>query len=248
MITVRALVPTRVHPLRVYASAFAIMARNLRVVVPVVVVATFIPAAIEIFVAHELPRGVAGLLTTTVDTFAAGVFAGAAEQLVHRWEEGERHIPLKGVLSRVPPVIFPLLAVVILQSLAVAVGFLLLIVPGFVIWTYFAVVGPVVVAENPGIRKSFRRSRCLVRGNGWRVFAVLFSLELLAGLVAFVIGLIFTSIGETGDNPIALAIGESLTLPLEVLAVAVMYWRLREVERARLSAAEEAVADAPAAG
>ena len=77
---------------------------------------------------------------------------------------------------------------------------------------------------------------------------VLFTLELLAGLVAFVIGLIFTSIGETGDNPIALAIGESLTLPLEVLAVAVMYWRLREVESARLSAAEDAVADAPAAG
>lgn len=235
--------PTRLHVLRVYRSAAAIIVVNARFVIPAVIVATAIPLLIELFVEHELPRGIAALITTVVDSFAAMVFAGAAEQLVHRWEEGERRVKVKGLLSRVPPVILPLLAVAILQAVAVGVGIALLIIPGFIIWTFTAVVGPVVVAEEVGIRRSFRRSARLVRGNAWRVFFIVLSIEVLAGVVAVLIGLVFKSIGESSENPIALAIGEALTLPLEVFAVAVMYWRLRELERVRLSAqADEAVA------
>ncbi|HEX4623368.1 MAG TPA: hypothetical protein VH231_02855 [Solirubrobacteraceae bacterium] len=235
--------PTRLHVLRVYRSAVAIIVVNARIVVPAVIVATVIPLVIELFVEHELPRGIAALVTTVVDSFAAMFFAGAAEQLVHRWEDGERRVELKGILSRVPPVILPLFAVAILQALAVGLGMLLLIIPGFIIWTFTAVVGPVVVAEEVGVRRSFRRSARLVRGNAWRVFFIVFSVELLAGILAVLIGLVFTSIGESSENPIALAIGEAFTFPLEVFSVAVMYWRLREIERVRLSAqADEAVA------
>jgi len=73
------------------------------------------------------------------------------------------------------------------------------------------------------------------------------SLEVLAVLIAFAVSEIFTSIGEGSDNPLALAIGESLTLPLEVLIVAVMYWRLRDIEAQRPAEAEEALAETPAA-
>ena len=235
--------PTRLHVLRVYRSAAAIIVVNARIVIPAVIVATAIPLLIELFVEHELPRGIAALITTVVDSFSAMVFAGAAEQLVHRWEEGERRVKVKGLLSRVPPVILPLLAVASLQALAVGVGIALLIIPGFIIWTFTAVVGPVVVAEEVGIRRSFRRSFRLVRGNARRVFFIVFTIEVLAGVVAVLIGLVFKSIGESSENPIALAIGEALTFPLEVFAVAVIYWRLREIERVRPSAqADEAVA------
>jgi hypothetical protein len=99
------------------------------------------------------------------------------------------------------------------------------------------------VAEEVGIRRSFRRSFQLVRGNARRVFFIVFTIEVLAGVVAVLIGVVFKSIGESSENPIALAIGEALTFPLEVFAVAVMYWRLREIERVRPSAqADEAVA------
>jgi hypothetical protein len=240
-------VPPRLHVFRVYGSAFAIIAHNARIVVPFVVVATSIPAALELLVEHELDRGLGALLTSVVDNFTTAVFAGAVEQLVHRWEDGERRIQLRGVLSRVPPVILPLFFVALAQALVIAAGLLLLILPGFVALTYFSLVGPVVVAERPGIRATFRRSAHLVRGNFWRVFAVMFSLELLAALIALAVGAIFSSIGESSESPIALAIGEAVTLPLEVLAVAVMYWRLREMEALRVRAADDALADAPSA-
>ena len=247
MISVRALVPPRLHVFRVYGSAFAIMARHARIVLPFAVVATAIPAALELLIEHELDTSVGALLTSVVDTFCTAVFAGAVEQLVHRWEDGERRIPARGVLSRVPPVILPLFVVAIAQALVVALGFVLLIVPGLLALTYFSLVGPVVVAERLGIRATFRRSAQLVRGNFWRVFAVMLSLEVLAGLIAFIVGRIFSSIGEASEDPIALAIGEAVTLPLEVLAVAVMYWRLRAIERLRVRAGDEALADAPPA-
>jgi hypothetical protein len=234
-ITVRALVPPRLNVLRVFGTALAIYGTNPWIVLPVAIVAAFLPAAGEVFIAHQLPDAWAALVTTAIDGFATALFAGCGEELVHRWEEGERRIPLKGVLAKVPGVLVPLFIVGFLQALAVAVGAVLLVVPGFVALTFLSVVGPVVVAERSGVRGAFRRSIRLVRGSGWRVFAVMLGVEVLAALVGIAVALILSAVGETPDEPIGLAIGETFTLPLEALAVPVMYWRLREKEEAQLS-------------
>jgi hypothetical protein len=224
---------SRLHGLRLFGTAFEIFAVNWRWVAPVALVATLTPAAVEVFIAHEVPKAVAGVLTSAVDTLSVAVASGAAEQLVHRWEDGDRRPPFKEVVSRVPPSIVPLIVVAIGQAVIVAVGLLLLVVPGFIAWTYFALVGPTVVAERPGVVGAFKRSARLVRGNAWRVFAVVFFLAVLAGLVGFGVENLFESLGASAQNPISLAIGEGITFPLEVLVTAVMYWRLREIEARR---------------
>jgi hypothetical protein len=224
-------VPDRLSVHRVFGTAFAIYARNARIVLPVAIVAAFIPAALEIFVVHQLSDAVASILTSVIDNLATVFFAGAAEELVHRWEQGQRRIPLRGVLANVPRVIVPLFFVALLQGLLVAVGLLLLIVPGFIALTYAAVVGPATVAERPGVFRVFRRSFQLVRGNAWRVLLVMLSVEVLAAIVGGIVALLAPVFGEHAGEPISLAIGETITLPVEVLAVAVMYWRLREIEQ-----------------
>jgi hypothetical protein len=223
--------PNRLSVPRVFGSAFAIFRHNARIVLPVAVVAAFIPAALEIFVGHHVPILVASILATVIDNLATVFFAGAAEELVHRWEQGQRRIPLGGVLANVPRVIVPLFFVGLLQGLLVAAGFVLLIVPGFVFLTFASVVGPATVAERPGIFGAFRRSFRLVRGNAWRVLLVMLSVEVLAAIVGGIVTLGARPFGEHVGEPIGLAIGETITLPLEVLAVAVMYWRLRDIER-----------------
>jgi hypothetical protein len=50
---------------------------------------------------------------------------------------------------------------------------LLLIVPGVLFFTYFALTAPIVEIEDRGIRAAFRRSRKLVRGHFWTVLAIL---------------------------------------------------------------------------
>ena len=53
------------------------------------------------------------------------------------------------------------------------IGFILLIIPGLFLIVIWSVVAPVVVLERPGVFAAFGRSRELVRGNGWNVFAVI---------------------------------------------------------------------------
>jgi hypothetical protein len=217
---------------RVVATTLSIYGRNLSIVLPVALVLVFIPLGIDLLIEHELPDVWASLLTAVIDSFATVIFSGAAEELVHRWEGGQRRIRLAGVLAKVPRVILPLFAVALVQAFALLVGLVLLVVPGLVAYTYFAVVGPVVVAERPGFRATFGRSARLVRGNAWRVFAIVLGLEVAAAVVGLVIGLILGLFGERPDEPVGLAIGETITLPLEALMIPVTYWRLRELRDA----------------
>ena len=49
-------------------------------------------------------------------------------------------------------------------------------------------------------------------------------------MIGIAISALLHLVGEKPDEPLGLAIGETFTLPLEALAVPVMYWRLRELE------------------
>jgi hypothetical protein len=66
-----------------------------------------------------------------------------------------------------------LIAVDVLFGVAVAVGLILLIVPGVVVFTWFSLAGPLVEIEDDGVRSSLGRSRHLVKGHFWAVLAVL---------------------------------------------------------------------------
>ena len=63
------------------------------------------------------------------------------------------------------------------------VGFLALIIPGFIFLTWYALVAPVVEIEECSARRSFRRSRQLVRPHFWRVAAVMIPLVFLQGIL-----------------------------------------------------------------
>jgi len=234
--------PARLSVRRVFGTALTIIVHQPLIIVPAVIVATGVPLAIDILLAHYLSDAPAALLTTLVDNLATVIFAGAAEELVHRWEEGQRRIRMLGVLSRVPPAIVPLLAAGFLQALGIALAFLLLIIPGLLLYARWAVVGPVVVAERPGIRRSFGRSRELGRGSYWRILIVIVLLEVLTVLAGAASSGVSDMVGDPPDEPIALAIGEAIILPIEAVSIPVMYWRLREREDAMSDGLEDAAA------
>lgn len=77
-----------------------------------------------------------------------------------------------------------LIAVDIVFGFAVAVGLLFLLVPGVVIFTWFAPAGPLVEIEDQPVRSAFRRSRQLVRGHFWTILAVLWPITLATEAIA----------------------------------------------------------------
>ncbi|MBK8293578.1 MAG: hypothetical protein IPK93_01940 [Solirubrobacterales bacterium] len=87
----------------------------------------------------------------------------------------------------VRPVLARLVWASLLLVLGVGLGVIALVVPALILLTIWSVVIPAIVTEDLSVFGGFGRSPTLVRGNGWRVFAVVMLLGLAAGVVLLVI-------------------------------------------------------------
>ena len=104
----------------------------------------------------------------------------------------------------------------------------LLIVPGLYLITIWAVVAPVIVVEKPGVFAAFGRSRELVRGHGWTVFGIVLITALLSGIASTLLQAAFSALPEFLEILIGSTIAQAVVAPFGAIAIAVMYFRLRE--------------------
>lgn len=165
---------------------------------------------------------IAGFVNLIVSLF----FVGAVVGLVRDIQDGRRDEGLGSLFRAVGPVFFPLLAVAILAGFGIAIGLVLLIVPGLILLTIWAVVVPVCVLERPGVFASFGRSRDLVRGHGWSVFGALVLAWLISVGLAIVGGIIAAPLDDVGRAVVSWLL-TAITMPLFALVSAVLYFRLR---------------------
>jgi hypothetical protein len=207
-----------------------------------------IPAALVLFIPVALLNGLilsgggalAVLLTAAVGAIATYWYQGMVVEATRDILDGRRDHTIGSLFSSAAPFILPLLAVGILAGIAIAIGFLLLVVPGLILLTIWAVIVPAIVIERVGVFASFGRSRELVRGNGWRVFGVI--------LVLFLLNFVLTALanavvgGASDDSFVGYAIADLvvrvLVVPLSALAATVLFVELRRLQGQPL--AEEA--------
>ncbi len=72
----------------------------------------------------------------------------------------------------------PLIAIDLIYGAAVAIGLVLFVVPGVLVFVWLGLAAPVVEIEHRGIREAFARSARLVRGKFFVVTAVLLPIEI----------------------------------------------------------------------
>jgi hypothetical protein len=192
-----------------------------------------------------LQAGSAGLffLGTLIGLIATTLFTGMVVELVADIQDGRRDATPSQLLRAVTPVLGTLIAVALAVAVLTLIGFLL-IVPGLVALTVWAVAAPVVVLERPEGLKAMRRSRELVAGNGWPVFGVILVLGVLVAVVAAAIEYAAESAG-TGAGIVTRVVVGVLTAPFSALGAAVLYFELLRVRQE--VAPEIAVTEAPAA-
>jgi hypothetical protein len=148
---------------------------------------------------------VVGVVAQATTTLLGEVFySGAVAGLIARTEPGTP--PSLGGLARSLNY-RRLIAVDILFGLGIAVGLVLLIVPGVVAFTWFALAGPLVELDDLGVRAAFARSRRLVRGHFWTVLVVLGSITLASE--ALTDGALALGHRVLGDSLLADWLGES---------------------------------------
>lgn len=93
--------------------------------------------------------------------------------------------------------IIPVIGVAFVSTLAIAAGFIALVIPGLIVATILWVVIPVAVLERLGVGASLKRSAELTKGYRWRIFYIL----ILYAIIRVVAGIIGESVvNDTNDS------------------------------------------------
>jgi hypothetical protein len=213
---------------RVFERIFKIYGEQFTLLVPAALV-LFLPVAILNGLVLAGGGGLALLITSAIALIATFWYQGMVVEAVRDILDGRRDQTVGGLFSSASPFITSLLAAGVLAGIGIAIGLLLLIVPGLILITIWAVIVPVIVIERSGVRDAFGRSRALVRGNGWQVFGVIVVLILLQLVASEAVNAI---VGGASDDSfagyvIADLVVRVLVVPLSAIAATVMYLELR---------------------
>lgn len=156
---------------------------------------------------------------------ASFLYAGYVVKLVQDVRDGRRDFGVGELFSHAAPYVGTLVLNGILAGIAIAIGFVLIIVPGLILLTIWSVIAPSIVVEERGVFEAFGRSRELVRGNGWQVFGAI----VLAFLIVFAVGLVASIIGAAiGDagRVILGTIANVATAPVAALVSSILFFDL----------------------
>jgi hypothetical protein len=178
--------------------------------------------------------GWSGILAANILNLAA-IFPvqGALVKAVEDVRDGRRELSVADTLRHAGGRLVVLAAAGILAALGILAGLALLIVPGLVLLTWWIVLSPVIVLESCGVADGFRRSRALVRGNGWPVFGVVVLTLLVLLAFSLALAVVLTPLGGVARGFLQAAIGQSVAAPFAAVAWTLTYFRLRDLERQR---------------
>jgi hypothetical protein len=131
------------------------------------------------------------------------------------------------VWPRVSPRLGGLIITSIIAGIGIALGMILLIVPGLILLTWWAVFAPVVMLEDTSGTEALGRSRSIVSGNGWTVFGLIVVVYLITGIASNIIDKVVGGIFGGSDEFLGAFAGNfvsgTLVAPIGALLAIVIY-------------------------
>src|SRR5262249_47729501 len=144
---------------------------------------------------------------------------GALVFAVDDVRDGRIDSSISELFERVRPYLGTLIGAGLLAGLGIAVGFVLLIVPGLILLTWWCLIAPVIVLEGKHVGESFGRSRELVRGHAWTVFGIIIIVVLASAIASGLIQAIFSFLGPFLRYWIGGAIANAIVDPFLAVAL-----------------------------
>ncbi|WP_410590717.1 hypothetical protein [Amycolatopsis sp. lyj-23] len=129
--------------------------------------------------------------STLVSTLLLTVTTGLMAAVMGRAALG-REVTFGIAWSEVQPRLLPLLGVAFVYALLSTIGVMLCIIPGVLVWVFWALAAPALVLERGTFREAFARSVKLVGGAFWRVLGVLLLARIIEGVFENIISLPFS--------------------------------------------------------
>ena len=162
------------------------------------------------------------LLYAAAMVVAMGALAyGTVQDLRHQYAG------IGACLSRGFGSVVPLVLAAWGVSILAMLGFILLVVPGLMIWTALAVVGPAIVAERLGAGAGMRRSSELTKGRRWSVFGAILVTGLCINVISYILTHVLGPMLGQGLNGILSIVVTMVGVGFQGVLVAVIYFQLR---------------------
>lgn len=132
----------------------------------------------------------------------------------------------------VKPVLARVVWVTLLTALLVALGLILLIIPGLIVGTLLCVAVPAAVVERTSVMGALSRSLSLVQDNGIRVFLFLLVIGLISAITFLISFLIAAPFGTgIGGTLVLTFLSNLISAPIIAVGSAVLFTQLVELHR-----------------
>lgn len=189
------------------------------------------------FVIYLAVAIVTALLSWAAGTFGAfigvifslfGMFLlqAALVKAVQDVRDGAADLDLKGTLSAAMPYVGKVAIAGILASIAIAIGFAIVIVPGLVLLTFWSLIIPWIVIGGASAFESFGRSWRTVKGYAWHVFGTFVLVFIILIVAQFVLSLILLALPVGWRSFISDVVSGTLIAPFLATVVTLIYYRL----------------------
>jgi hypothetical protein len=180
-----------------------------------------------------LAGGIGLFLGWIINLIAAFLVQAALVKAVQDVRDGRVDLNLGETVSAVLPYLLPVAAASILAGIGISIGFILIIVPGLVLLTFWSLIVPSIVIGGEGVFGSFGKSWRTVRGYAWHVFGTYVLVFLILIVFNIVLGLVLLALPLVARNFISNVISGTLIAPFLALVVTLIYYRLTAVHEAR---------------
>ena len=212
---------------RIFSRAFATMGSNPVTVFGISFVFGALPGVVINYVAQSLgysqqnfttgvitPLFYFSILAVTVllSIFFTVLTQGALVRATAAHSEGRKASFVESAMAGLR-VVLPLFMLGVLLALGLTLGFVLLIVPGIILYLMWAVAAPVLVEEGTGVFGAFNRSSELTKGARWTILGLGLIMILIYWLFSIVIGIIFLALfGMNGIQNMATTMQNGLPI------------------------------------
>jgi hypothetical protein len=171
--------------------------------------------------------GIFGVLLGLIISFAATyVVQASLIKAVQDVRDGRVDLDLSQTVQAAMPYLLPVIGASILAGIGIAIGFILIIVPGLILLTFWCLIIPFIVIGGSGVFAAFGDSMRTVRGYAWRVFGTYVLVFLILIAFTIVLGLILVALPVFLRNFVNNVVAGTLISPFLALVATLIYYRL----------------------
>jgi hypothetical protein len=171
--------------------------------------------------------GVVGAILGAIIGFAATyVVQASLIKAVQDVRDGRVDLDLSETVRAAGPFILPVIGASILAGIGITIGFVLLIVPGLILLTFWCLIVPFIVLAGSGVFEAFGNSMRTVRGHAWRVFGTYVLVFLILIAFTIVLGIVLALLPQFLRSFVNNVVAGTLIAPFLALVATLIYYRL----------------------